>query len=66
MRKITWRKPALDDDGKPIIGDDDEVQVITYHGVNLGPVVKVDVTLLVVYCEDGRVREVPIADIVPY
>ena len=42
MQKITWRKTVIGEDG------DDDV-VTTYHGVNLGPIVKDGVTCLVVW-----------------
>ena len=59
MQKITWREGHEAPDGTA-------AEVVTIKGVNLGPVVKDGVTLLVIYCDDGLVREVPIDDIVPY
>ena len=59
MQKITWRKTVIGEDG------DDDV-VTTYHGVNLGPIVRDGVTCLVIWCDDSRVRDVPIDDIIPY
>ncbi len=58
MQKITWREPMIGEDGADM--------ATTYHGKNLGPVVKAGKTFLVVYCDDGHVREVPIDDIIPY
>ena len=66
MQKITWRKTATDDDGETMVDDDGKDQVTTYHGVNLGPVVKDGVTCLVIMCDDARVREIAIGDIIPY
>ena len=66
MQKITWRKTATDDDGVPLVDDDGEDVVTTYYGKNLGPVVKDGVTCLVIWCDDSRVREVAIDDIIPY
>ncbi len=66
MQKITWRKTTVDEDGKPMVDEGGEDVISTHRGKNLGPVVKAGVTMLVIYCEDGIVREVPIADIIPY
>ncbi len=66
MQKITWRKTATDADGETMVDDDGDDMINTYHGVNLGPVVKDGVTCLVIWCDDSRVREVPITDIIPY
>ena len=66
MQKITWRETATDDDGETMADDDGNDVVTTYHGVNLGPVVNDGVTRLVIWCDDGFVREVAIEDIIPY
>ena len=66
MQKITWRWAEVDKDGEPKTDEDGRDVVATYHGINLGPVVKADKTMLVVYCIDGFVREVAIDEIIPY
>ncbi len=58
MEKITWREVYT-------IGE--EVRKVTYHGVSLGAVKDChDKTFLIVRCDDGHVREVPIDEIIPY
>ena len=53
MQKITWRKTTVDEDGKPMVDDDGDHMISTYHGKNLGPIVRDGVTMLVIYCEDA-------------
>ena len=66
MQKITWRKTKIGEDGEPVVDEDGKDVVATYHGVHLYAVVKRGKTFLVILCNDARVREVPIDEIIPY